>query len=80
MKHAAVRVGATYPDLECAWEIFTNGKMIEFETLAPIGSLVPGKTVQHVEHWTIIEGLPKPDTEAGYAKLRGAVGSWLKTL
>ena len=54
--------------------------MIEFETLAPIGSLVPGKTVQHVEHWTIIEGLPKPDTEAGYAKLRGAVGSWLKTL
>lgn len=80
VKHAAVRVGATYPDLGCAWEIFTNGKMLEFETLAPIGSLAPGKTVQHVEHWTIIEGLPKPDTEAGYAKLRGAVDTWLKTL
>lgn len=80
VKAAAVIAGATYPDLGCCWETFTNGAMIEFETLGPIGPLAPGKRATHVEFWTVLDGLPKPDGDAAFGKLRGAVKRWLAKL
>ena len=78
VKYAPVLAGATYPDFGCAFETFTNGEMIELETLGAFGSLAPGATVSHVEFWTVIDGLPKPSTDAAFAKLAAAVQSWLK--
>lgn len=80
VKHAAVVAGAVYPDLGCAFETFTNGEMIEFETLGPLTKLAPGEFVEHVEHWTLLDGLGKPSSDAAYGKLAMAVGKWIKTL
>ena len=79
----AVRVidGGKYPDLGCCWETFTNGAMIEFETLGELTSLAPGARVTHVEHWGILDGLRKPDSDAAFSKsLVPAVKKWLKTV
>jgi hypothetical protein len=81
VKHARVIAGATYPDFGCAFETFTNGQMIEFETLSPLAKLAPGESVTHVEHWGVLDGLPKPDTDAAFATaLAPAVKAWLAKL
>ncbi len=80
VKYSPVVADAVYPDLGCAWETFTDGKMIEFETLSPLRKLAPGESVILTEHWTLIEGLEKPSTPAAYAKLATAVDKWIKTL
>jgi hypothetical protein len=80
VKYSPVVAGAAYPDLGCAWETFTNGEMIEFETLSPLKGLAPGDSVFLTEHWTLIESLEKPSTPAAFAKLSAAVGKWIKTL
>ncbi len=80
VKHAKVVTGANYPDMGCAFETFTNGKMIELETLAPYVKLEAGKSVQHVEHWTIFDGLKEPATDGAFAALKAKVDAWIKTL
>lgn len=80
VKHAAVIAGASYPDRGSPFETFTNGQMIELETLGPITRLAPGESVQHVEHWTILDGLKEPATDGAFAKLKTEVEAWLKTL
>ena len=80
VKSARTIAGATYPDLGCCWETFTNGAMIEFETLGELGSLQPEARVTHVEYWTVIDGLPKPDADAAFAKLASSAKRWLAKL
>jgi hypothetical protein len=80
VKAARVVRGARYPDLGCCWETFTNGKMIEFETLGPVANLAPGRRAGHVEWWTVFEGLPRPDTDSAFGKLAAAAKSWLAKL
>jgi hypothetical protein len=80
VKYAAPIAGATYPDIGSCFETFTNGAMIELETLGPLGEIVPGKSATHIEHWTVLDGFAKPNTPATFAKLSAAVKSWLKTL
>lgn len=80
VKHAPLVPGATYSDLGCAFEVFTNGQMIEFETLSPLVKLEPGKTITHIEHWTLLEGLAKPSTDAAFAKLKTAAEKWVRGL
>jgi hypothetical protein len=80
VKHAAVVPGVPYSDLGCAFEVFTNGNMIEFETLSPLVRLQPGDTVTHVEHWTLFDGLAKPSSDAAFGKLKSSVESWMKKL
>lgn len=80
VKHAKVIAGAAYPDNGCAFETFTNGKMCELETLSPLVKLAPGESVQHIEHWTIFDGLKEPATDGAFAKLSDEVAKWLKTL
>ncbi len=80
VKHAKVVAGAVYPDNGCAFETFTNGKMCELETLSPFVKLAPGESVQHIEHWTILDGLKEPATDGAFAKLSDEVAKWLKTL
>jgi hypothetical protein len=81
VKHAAVVAGAAYPDLGSCFETFTNGSMIELETLGPLGRLEPGRGTTHVEHWGLLEGLPKPVTDEAFAgKFAPAVAAWLARL
>ncbi len=81
VKYSPVIPGAKYPDLGSAFETFTNGQMIELETLGPLAMLEPEKTATHIEYWTILDGLPKPDTNEVFdKKLAPAVKRWLATL
>jgi hypothetical protein len=81
VKYAKVVPGARYPDLGCCFETFTNGAMIEFETLGPLAKLAPGETATHVEYWGVLDGLPKPDTDAAFAnQLVPTVTAWLRKL
>lgn len=80
VKHARIVPGATYPDNGSAFETFTNGKMVELETLSPFTKLEPGKSIQHVEHWTLLDGLKEPATDGAFAALKAEVEKWLKTL
>jgi len=42
-----------YPDFGCSFETFTNNEFLEIETLGPMTKVAPGKTVEHVEHWSL---------------------------
>lgn len=42
-----------YADFGCSFETFTNGEMLELETLGPLTDLKPGQTVEHVERWSL---------------------------
>lgn len=80
VKRAEVVAGAVYPDHGCAFETYTNGRMCELETLSPFTRLAPGESVQHVEDWTIFDGLKEPATDGAFAALNANVEKWLKTL
>ena len=81
VKYAPVRRGVNYPDLGCAFEIFTNGGFLELETLGALAPIAPGQTVTHTEWWTILEKLPRPDNDAAFdQKLAPAVAAWLRSL
>jgi len=81
VKYSAPIAGATYPDLGSCFEAFTNGDVLELETLGPLAPLAPGRTSTHVEYWTVLDGVTKPVTDAAFAKsLAPAVKAWLKTL
>ncbi len=77
VKYSPVIAGANYPDLGSCFEVFTNGAMIELETLGPLTKLAPGQTSVHVEFWAVFDGLDKPGTDAAFAKsLAPAVKAW----
>jgi len=81
VKYSPVIAGAKYPDLGSCFELFTNGAMIELETLGPLATLAPGRTTSHVEYWGVFDGLPKPTTDAAFTtSLAPAVNAWLKKL
>lgn len=61
-KKFEARVEAAYPDNNSNAEIYCNEKLVELESLAPLGKLNPGGTATHVETWDLeygIESLPE---------------------
>ncbi len=81
VKYAPPVPGAAYPDMGCVFETYVCDFMNELETLGPLTKLAPGKSVEHVEHWALFAGLPKPDTDAVFAKkFRPVVERWIKTI
>ncbi|MFM8394578.1 MAG: DUF4380 domain-containing protein, partial [Acidobacteriota bacterium] len=50
--------GAVYPDRGSSVELFTNNRMLELETLAPLVKLAPGATVDYEERWELHANLP----------------------
>jgi hypothetical protein len=81
VKYAPVHLGVKYPDLGCAFETFTNGDVLELETLGALAPIAPGQTVTHTEWWTILEKLPRPDHDDAFdKKFAPAVNAWLRTL
>jgi hypothetical protein len=60
--------GAAYPDFGCSVETFTNDEMLEAETVAPMVTLEPGRSVEYVEHWFLFKNVPVPMTDADVDK------------
>lgn len=46
-----------YPDFGASYETFTNGGFLELETLGPLKEVEPGKMVEHVERWSLHQGV-----------------------
>lgn len=44
----------TYPDGGCNFEAFTNGDMLEVESLSPLKTVPPGGEITHIEEWTLL--------------------------
>lgn len=42
-----------YPDMGSSFEIFTNERFLELETLGPMRTLQPGESMKHVETWSL---------------------------
>lgn len=57
-------VDAQYPDNGCSVESYSCADFCEIETLAPLFTLEPGETAEHVELWQGLSGLPEIHTEA----------------
>ncbi len=47
-------VDAEYPDNGCSAECFTNGKMMEIESLSPMYTLDYQEEITHTEYWTAL--------------------------
>ena len=52
-----------YPDNGCSTECYTCKDFTEMELLGPLVEIAPGKTVEFVEFWQGIDGLPELTTE-----------------
>ncbi len=63
VKRFAFDPKATYPDVGCNTEMFTNSDMLEVESLGPIVRLAAGRKVEHVEDWWLFRGVPAIRTE-----------------
>ncbi len=60
VKTLVAEPGATYPDLGCNFETFTEKDFIELESLSPLRDLAPGESVGHTEHWYLFNGITPP--------------------
>jgi hypothetical protein len=63
MKTFPCDAAATYPDMGCNCEFFTQPGFLEVESLSPLVRLEPGATVRHVERWSLWTGVSLPDRE-----------------
>ncbi len=54
-------LASSYPDMGCNFEAFTRHDMLEVETLGPLRTLTPGKSLEHVEKWMIFPEVPPID-------------------
>jgi hypothetical protein len=59
-KTVAFIEGATYADMGCNFESFTNEDMLEIETLGPLVTLAPGESISHRETWALHSQLQPP--------------------
>ncbi len=64
VKRFAFRPGAPYPDGGVNFETYANARILELESLGPLVTLAPGRSVTHVETWSLYRGLPSCRSEA----------------
>jgi hypothetical protein len=46
---------ASYPDFGCNTECYTQGGMLEVESLGPLSKIPAGGKVEHTEHWYLFD-------------------------
>ena len=51
------------PTWVASLETYTDGEMLEVETLGPLVKLEPQATVEHVEDWYLLKDVPTPDND-----------------
>jgi len=57
------KVDAKYPDYASSYETYTNGTMLEMESLSPLVKLAPGETIEHTETWMLFDNVKVPENE-----------------
>ncbi|MBN1487950.1 MAG: hypothetical protein JW981_09935 [Anaerolineae bacterium] len=55
--------GATYTDMAANIETYTDGAMLEVETLGPLTVVEPGASVSHIEAWSLFKDVPEPEND-----------------
>lgn len=55
----------TYPDFNSNYETYTDQGMLEMESLGPLVTLEPGRSVEHVETWELMERVSAPTDPDG---------------
>ncbi len=68
VKRFAPLPGAAYPDLGAQVELFTDGTIVELETLGPLTRLEPGQRLTYTEQWALFPEVPRPQTDAEAAE------------
>ena len=68
IKQVPIQFEGIYPDLGANFEVFTNEEMLELESLGPIESIPPKGKIEHQEHWTLLNNVPTPESEADVNK------------
>jgi hypothetical protein len=53
IKTATAQDARKQPDFGCSFETFTNEQFLELETLGVLGTVRPGASVEHTEHWSL---------------------------
>ncbi|HTC42390.1 MAG TPA: hypothetical protein VK703_12495 [Candidatus Acidoferrales bacterium] len=53
VKRTQAKRGEIYPDFGSSFEEFTNNEFLEMETLGPLTKVLPGKTAEQVEQWSL---------------------------
>ncbi|MCD6051835.1 MAG: hypothetical protein K0Q55_3244 [Verrucomicrobia bacterium] len=54
-KRVPFDAAATYPDFNCNTELYTNGDMLEMESVGALTKIAPGAAVEHVETWFLLK-------------------------
>lgn len=47
-----------YPDGDVNFEVYSDERILELETLGPLVTLKPGQSVRHEEEWVLFRGVP----------------------
>ena len=55
--------GAVYPDRNSPAECYSAKGNLELETLAPLVTLQPGGSAEHVENWFLFRNIPEPKND-----------------
>jgi hypothetical protein len=64
VKGIEYKEGKQYADGGSNFETFTNKDFLEVETLGPIARIAPGGSVEHVERWRLLKGVPGETSDA----------------
>lgn len=74
VKRAPFDPKSAYYDLGSSSECYCNQRFLELETLSPIGTLAPDKSVTHTETWELYGGIDLPQNEVGAQALAEQLG------
>lgn len=53
-----------YPDYGTSFETYTDGEILEMETLGQLVDLTPGSTMYHAEQWSLTDNVECPDARS----------------
>ncbi len=64
VKEIEYQEGRQYADGGSNFETFTNKDFLEVETLGPVARIAPGGSIEHVERWRLLKGVPGETSDA----------------
>ena len=68
VKRAPFDPKATYTDMGCNFEVYTEAAFFEVESLGPLVTVKPGETASHTERWHLFDKLSIPKDDASLEK------------
>lgn len=68
VKRVPLQFEGVYPDMGVNFEAYTDSYMLEVESLGPVEVIPPKGQIDHLEHWTLYEGIPQPENDADVGK------------